>query len=283
MFCVCSLGSFMLRSIAVFFLHTDDLLTKDYTYDQKFTVSTTTKSGLTFTTRGAKHRNAFFGDVTTSFKNKNITTELKVDTQSNIFATVVVDDCAPGAKAVFSFTIPDHHSGKIELQYCHEYGSVTGGIGLTSSPIVEATGCVGSDGFAFGGEMAFDTALGCLTKYNAAVGFTKPDFSASLIVADKGDLLKASYLHTVSPTTKTTVAAEIAHKISKNENTFTVGGLYELDTITMLKTRMNNHGKLAALLQHEWRPKSLLTISGEVDTKALDKHAKIGLAFSLKP
>jgi voltage-dependent anion channel protein 2 len=96
--------------------------------------------------------------------------------------------------------------------------------------------------------------------------------------ADKGDLLKASYLHT-----KTTVAAEIAHKISKNENTFTVGGLYELDTITMLKTRMNNHGKLAALLQHEWRPKSLLTISGEVDTKALDKHAKIGLAFSLKP
>ncbi|CAK9195233.1 unnamed protein product [Sphagnum troendelagicum] len=262
---------------------TKDLLTKDYTYDQKFIVSTTTESGLTFTTRGAKHRNAFFGDVTTSFKNKNITTELKVDTQSNIFATVVVDDCAPGAKAVFSFTIPDHHSGKIELQYCHEYGSVTGGIGLTSSPIVEATGCVGSDGFAFGGEMAFDTALGCLTKYNAAVGFTKPDFSASLIVADKGDLLKASYLHTVSPTTKTTVAAEIAHKISKNENTFTVGGLYELDTITMLKTRMNNHGKLAALLQHEWRPKSLLTISGEVDTKALDKHAKIGLAFSLKP
>ncbi|CAK9195528.1 unnamed protein product [Sphagnum jensenii] len=262
---------------------TKDLLTKDYTYDQKFTVSTTTESGLTFTTRGAKYRNDFFGDVTTSFKNKNITTELKVDTQSNIFATVMVDDCAPGAKAVFSFTIPDHHSGKIELQYCHEYGSVTGGIGLTSSPIVEATGCVGSDGFAFGGEMAFDTALGCLTKYNAGVGFTKPDFSASLIVADKGDLLKASYLHTVSPTTKTTVAAEIAHKISQNENTFTVGGLYELDTITMLKTRMNNHGKLAALLQHEWRPKSLLTISGEVDTKALDKHAKIGLAFSLKP
>ncbi|KAH9550932.1 hypothetical protein CY35_10G097600 [Sphagnum magellanicum] len=262
---------------------TKDLLTKDYTYDQKFIVSTTTESGLTFTTRGAKHRDAFFGDVTTSFKNKNITTELKVDTQSNIFATVVVDDCAPGAKAVFSFTIPDHHSGKIELQYCHEYGSVTGGIGLTSTPIVEATGCIGSDGFAFGGEMAFDTALGCLTKYNAGVGFTKPDFSASLIVADKGDLLKASYLHTVSPTTKTTVAAEIAHKISKNENTFTVGGLYELDTITMLKTRMNNHGKLAALLQHEWRPKSLLTISGEVDTKALDKHAKIGLAFSLKP
>ncbi len=101
--------------------------------------------------------------------------------------------------------------------------------------------------------------------------------------ADKGDTLKASYLHTVSPVSRTTVAAEIAHKISKNENIFTVGGLYELDVLTTVKARLNNHGKLAALLQHEWRPKSLVTISGEVDTKALDKSAKMGLAVSLKP
>lgn len=79
------------------------------------------------------------------------------------------------------------------------------------------------------------------------------------------------------------MAAEIAHRFSKNENTFTVGGLYELDTLTTVKARLNNHGKLAALLQHEWRPKSLVTLSGEVDTKSLDKTAKIGLALALKP
>lgn len=79
------------------------------------------------------------------------------------------------------------------------------------------------------------------------------------------------------------MAAEIAHRFSKNENTFTVGGLYELDTLTTVKARLNNHGKLAALLQHEWRPKSLITFSGEVDTKSLDKTAKIGLALALKP
>jgi voltage-dependent anion channel protein 2 len=107
--------------------------------------------------------------------------------------------------------------------------------------------------------------------------------AGDLCRADKGDTLKASYLHTVSPTSRTTVAAEIAHKISKNENTFTVGGLYELDILTTVKARLNNHGKVAALLQHEWRPKSLVTISGEVDTKALDKSAKLGLAIALKP
>jgi voltage-dependent anion channel protein 2 len=56
-----------------------------------------------------------------------------------------------------------------------------------------------------------------------------------------------------------------------------------LDVLTTVKARLNNHGKVAALLQHEWRPKSLVTISGEVDTKALEKAAKMGLAISLKP
>jgi voltage-dependent anion channel protein 2 len=46
---------------------------------------------------------------------------------------------------------------------------------------------------------------------------------------------------------------------------------------------LNNYGKVSALIQNEWRPKSLFTISGEVDTKAIEKSAKVGLALSLKP
>jgi voltage-dependent anion channel protein 2 len=260
-----------------------DLLTKDYTYDHKFVVATTTQSGLAFTSNAVKRGEALLADVTTSFKNKNITADVKVDTKSNIITTITVDEFAPGAKSIFSFTIPDHNSGKLELQYRQDYAAITGKVGLTPSPIVEATGVVGSDGFAVGGELAFDTASGNITKYSAGLNVIKPDFNASLTLADKGDTLKASYLHTVSPVSRTTVAAEIVHKISKNENTFTVGGLYELDVLTTVKARLNSHGKVAALLQHEWRPKSLVTISGEVDTKALEKAAKMGLAISLKP
>lgn len=46
---------------------------------------------------------------------------------------------------------------------------------------------------------------------------------------------------------------------------------------------MTNAGKVSALIQHEWRPRSLFTISGEVDTKSIDKSAKVGLALALKP
>ena len=45
---------------------------------------------------------------------------------------------------------------------------------------------------------------------------------------------------------------------------------------------MNNVGKASALVQHECRPKSFFTVSGEVDTKVIEKTAKVGLALALK-
>jgi len=115
------------------------------------------------------------------------------------------------------------------------------------------------------------------------LSFSKPDFVSSLTLTGKGDTLKASYLHTVSPLTKTAVGAEISHSFSRSENTFTIGTQHALDPLTTVKGRLNNYGKAAALLQHEWRPKSFVTLSGEVDTKALHNSAKVGLSLILKP
>ncbi|CAM6087181.1 unnamed protein product [Calypogeia fissa] len=260
-----------------------DLINKDYTYDQKFTVSTATSAGLNFTTTGTKRGEGFAADISTNFKQGNISADVKFDTKSNILATVTVDEFTAGAKSIFSFTIPDHKSGKVEVLYAHDNVGITSSIGLTPNPHVDVTAVIGSEGLVLGGEVGYDTASGLLTKYNAAVGFTKPDFSTAVHLVDKGDVVKASYLHLVNPASRTQIAAEIAHRFSKNENTFTVGGLYGLDPLTTIKGRLNNHGKLATLLQHEFRPKSLVTISGEVDTKSLDKSAKIGLALALKP
>lgn len=82
---------------------------------------------------------------------------------------------------------------------------------------------------------------------------------------------------------KSAAVGEISRKLSTNENTFTVGGMYAVDNLTMLKAKLNNHGKLFALLQHEIIPKSMLTIASEFDTKALDKTPKLGLSLALKP
>ncbi|KAI8003301.1 hypothetical protein LOK49_LG08G02507 [Camellia lanceoleosa] len=100
---------------------------------------------------------------------------------------------------------------------------------------------------------------------------------------DKGDSLNASYYHTVNPLTKTAVGVEVIHSFSSSVNTITIGTQHSLDPLTTVKARVNNTGKASALIQHEWRPKSLFTISGEVDTKSIDKGAKFGLALALKP
>jgi len=260
-----------------------DLLTKDYNYDQKFAVATYSDDGLGITSTGMNKGGLFCGDIATLYKYQKSTIDVKVDTNSNISTTITIDEVIPGAKTVFSFKLPDDKSGKLEVQYLHEHVGLSSSIGLTPKPVVDFSTAIGSDVFTVGGEVGFDTSSGLFTKYNAGIGITKPEFSAAVIFADKGDTLKASYLHELNPITKTCFAAEISRKFSANQNTFTVGSSYALDPLTTMKTRLNNHGKLGTVLQHEWKPKSLITLSSEFDTKALDKSPKIGLALAYKP
>ncbi|KAG2707274.1 hypothetical protein I3760_05G140700 [Carya illinoinensis] len=260
-----------------------DLLYKDYQSDHKFTITTYTSTGVAITSTGVKKGDLFLADVSTQLKNKNITTDIKVDTNSNLLTTVTVDEPAPGLKTIFSFIVPDQRSGKVELQYQHEYAGISTSLGLTANPIVNFSGVVGNNVVALGTDLSFDTASGNFTKLNAGLSYTQSDLIAALTVNDKGDTLNASYYHTVSPLTNTAVGAELSHSFSSNENTLTIGTQHALDPLTSVKARANNYGRASALIQHEWRPKSLFTISGEVDTRAIEKSAKIGLALALKP
>ncbi|KAJ1443705.1 Porin, eukaryotic type [Sesbania bispinosa] len=235
------------------------------------------------TSSGTRKGELFVADVNTQLKNKNITTDIKVDTDSNLFTTIIVNEPAPGLKAIFSFKVPDQRSGKVELQYLHDYAGISSSIGLTANPIVNFSGVIGTNVLALGADLTFDTKSGELTKSNAGLSFTKDDLIASLTVNDKGDALNASYFHVVNPLTATAVGAEVTHRFSTNENTLTLGTQHALDPLTTVKARVNNFGRASALIQHEWRPKSFFTISGEVDTKAIEKSAKVGLALALKP
>ncbi|KAL3501331.1 hypothetical protein ACH5RR_035780 [Cinchona calisaya] len=260
-----------------------DLLYKDYQGDHKFTITTYTSAGVAITSSGTKKGELFLADVNTQLKNKNITTDLKVDTNSKVFTTITIDEPAPGLKTIFSFVVPDQRSGKVELQYSHEYAGISTSIGLNANPIVNFSGVAGNNKLALGTDLSFDTATGNFTKCNAGLSFTNSDLIAALTLNDKGDSLTASYYHSVKPLTNTAVGAELSHSFSSNENSLTIGTQHSLDPFTTVKARVNNYGKASALIQHEWRPKSLFTISGEVDTRAIEKSAKIGLAIALKP
>jgi len=201
-----------------------------------------------------------------------------------VVTTITVPELyTPGLKGVLSLPFPYQKStpGKAELQYLHPHVGINGSVGLNPNPLVNVSGVVGSKALAFGVDVAFDTASGDFTKYNAGMSHTNEDLTASLTVNNKGNTLAASYYHQVKGSTA--VGGEIAHIFSSNENTITIGAQHELDPLTTVKGRYNNYGIASGLVQHAWRPKSLFTFSTEIDTKALEKSPKFGLALSLKP
>ncbi|MBA0707395.1 hypothetical protein Golax_019443 [Gossypium laxum] len=120
-------------------------------------------------------------------------------------------------------------------------------------------------------DISFDTKTGNFTKFKARLSFTNTDLIASLALNEKGDSVNASYYHIVNPSTNTIVGVEVTHSFSTNVNTITMGTQHALDPLTTIKARVNNTGKVSALIQHEWRLKSLFTIFGKVDTKSIDK------------
>ncbi|TKY58801.1 Mitochondrial outer membrane protein porin of 36 kDa [Spatholobus suberectus] len=260
-----------------------DLLFKDYQNDHKFTITTYTSTGVEITSTGVRKGEIYLADVSTKLKNKNITTDVKVDTNSNLRTTITVDEPAPGLKTIFSFIFPDQKSGKVELQYLHEYAGISTSIGLTANPIVNFSGVVGNNLVSVGTDLSFDTASGNFTKYNAGLNISHTDLIASLTLNDKGDNLNASYYHIVSPLTNTAVGAELSHSFSSNENMLTIGTQHALDPLTLLKARVNNYGRTSALIQHDWTPRARFSLVGEVDTGAIGKSAKLGLAVALKP
>lgn len=261
-----------------------DLLTRDYISDQKFSVSTSSETGVILTSTAVKKGGLSTGDVAALYKYKNTLIDVKFDTESNIVTKLTITDIVPSTKTIVSFKVPDYNSGKLEVQYFHHHATFTTAVALNQqTPAIDVSATIGTPTFALGAEAGYETSSGKLTKYTAGISVAKPDASASIVLGDKGDTIRASYVHHLDLLKKSAAVGEISRRFSTNENTFTVGGQYAIDNLTVVKAKLNNHGKLGALLHHEIIPKSLLTLASEFDTKALDKTPKFGLSLALKP
>ncbi|MBA0792553.1 hypothetical protein Gohar_017045, partial [Gossypium harknessii] len=152
---------------------------------------------------------------------------------------------------------------------------ISSSIGLAANPIVNFSGVLGTNVLALGIDISFDMKTENFTKCNAGLSFTNADLNASLalhmIMNEKGDSVNASYYHILNSLTNTTFGAEVTHSLFTNVNTITVGTQHVLDSLTTIKASVNCDGKASALIQHEWRPKSLFTNFGKMDTKSNDK------------
>ncbi|MCD7448780.1 hypothetical protein HAX54_045994 [Datura stramonium] len=236
-----------------------DLLTKDYSYDQKFTFSVPSSSGVGITATGVKKDQIFVGDISTQYNLGSTVVDIKVDTYSNVEQIALLLRPAiacpldnlicdheiylnswsqqsytgwrfQSTKVSVGFNIPDHKA--FDVQYLHQRAAINSSIGLNPSPLLELSAAIGSKDLA---QMELR------------------------------------------------VAAEMIHRLDTYENSFSIGSSHKVDPLTSVKTRFSDNGKVAMLCQREWRPKSLITFSAEYDMKARNSVPKLGLALALKP
>ncbi|KAL5788076.1 hypothetical protein ACOSP7_005025 [Xanthoceras sorbifolium] len=257
-----------------------DLLTKGYVKDDVFSISTRSSIGVVSTlTTAVKHGRHSTSNIAATYK--NATVDVKFDSKSHLSTTLSFrEKFSPSTKTLFTLKLPDHSSSELKIQYFHEKAALASSFVLKQSPAVVISAVIGNPRIAFGVEAEYKTTR-CFTKYDAAIHVANPKCNASIILANKGDLLKASYMHRFHQPTRIAVAAEITRRFSTKENSLTIGGSYEVDRKTTLKVKVNNHGSLNTLLLYKIRTKSSLSISGEFDTKGLDKTPRIGLAAAL--
>ncbi|XP_056695681.1 mitochondrial outer membrane protein porin of 36 kDa-like [Spinacia oleracea] len=143
------------------------------------------KLNQAITSTGTKKGELFLADVSTKLTNKNITTDVKVDTNSNIallsmnilFYIIGIYCNLIPTSLLFPSSAPS-----VELQYLHEYAGISTSLGLTANPIVNFSGVFGNSTLALGTDLSFDTASGNFTKCNAGLSFTNDDLIASVNV-----------------------------------------------------------------------------------------------------
>uniref|UniRef100_J3L3G9 Uncharacterized protein n=1 Tax=Oryza brachyantha TaxID=4533 RepID=J3L3G9_ORYBR len=250
-----------------------DLLYKDFSTGQKFSLTTCSKNGLAITTASTRKHKAIFSKIQTQLKN------------NNMFTTITTERLPiPGLKKIISFPIPyQQTAGKVELQYLDDYAGISLGVGLNSKPLVNLSCVFGNKTVAVGADVAFDSSTEDFTEYNAGLKFTTPDLAAALMLINKGESLAASYYQLVNEESGSAVGGELTHSFSRKKNSFAIGALHALDPLTTVKIRYSSRGMIGALIKHEWRPKTSFTLSTQVDTNAINKAPEVGLAVALKP
>ncbi|KAI4389869.1 hypothetical protein MLD38_002043 [Melastoma candidum] len=203
---------------------------------------------------------------------------------TELLANITVTDTLPSTKAVASIKLPDYIDRKLGAQYFHQHAIATFIAASTfcESPVLDASVTIGTPatGFWCGDQLFF--RLQQVREVQFGFTMTKPSYNASAILFVEYFWLFCLDCDGFAKLGLGAVVGEICRTISRNENALTVGCSHDIDPHTILTAKLNNHGGLRVLLQHELKPKSFLTISGSFDTKALRKCPKFGLGLSVK-
>ncbi|KAI8927953.1 eukaryotic porin/Tom40 [Entophlyctis helioformis] len=269
----------------------NDLVSKDYPVGSaKLEVNTTTPNNIKFTVSGNKDNKS--GAIASELKAKYTDksrglTFTETWTTTNVLGAELEleDSLAKGLKLnLIGSLLPEKgtKNAKAGLEYKQDYVFTRSSLDLFKGPTILADAVVGNNGFIVGAEVAYDVSDAKVQKYSAAAGYIAPQYTISLIAANKFNLFSASYHHKVNAKVEAGAKATW-NKLADSNVAIEVGTKYVLDRDAYLKAKVDNTGRLGLGYTQVLRPGIKLSLGGLFDTTRLqnDVH-KVGLSLTLE-
>ncbi len=185
---------------------------------------------------------------------------------------------APGLKVALSGSIPDKASGKLSFDYTSDLYVLKGNLGLSATPKAEVSIGVGHSGVNLGAEAGYCTKSSDVTKWSIGAAYAMADAKCSLLVVDKGDTVKAGYVHSLSH--NTSVGGEVIRKLGAGTTTFTLGAAHKLESGGSAKAKIDNAGLASVHYETELTSKSKAAFTVQFDSMNLNKAAAVGMSFA---
>eukprot|EP00286_Rhodomonas_abbreviata_P003768 CAMPEP_0181343146 /NCGR_PEP_ID=MMETSP1101-20121128/31423_1 /TAXON_ID=46948 /ORGANISM="Rhodomonas abbreviata, Strain Caron Lab Isolate" /LENGTH=191 /DNA_ID=CAMNT_0023454741 /DNA_START=71 /DNA_END=642 /DNA_ORIENTATION=+ len=177
-----------------------DLLSREYFFDKKFKLTSKASNGVKFTTEGCLAPKSASGSLSASFGTslKGLTVDkLAVTTAGRFKGEASLSDALPGTKLVIKGEDGGgkNPSGKLDVQYTKDALRVDTSLDFTDGPTVHTAATYGYKQYLVGAELKYNTMLDdkgspAVEDYNAVLGYTQADVSASVKTANKAQVFK---------------------------------------------------------------------------------------------
>jgi hypothetical protein len=285
-----------------------DLQKKKFDFDNIVKIVNKTDFGLTLTTQGIFGKTDIAGKVKGEYKDKSFgEAEGEVDTKSGkVWGKGVFNKLVQNVKltaqggfdpASKDPLVKESWSVKAEAEYRYGNKSTTtasvlvGESNNATAAVIEVAEVIGFEGVSVGGQVKLrpDQAEP-LQDYNVGAQWEKKNFTAALTSEYQGDVIRASWYHTVNATL--VLGAEIISdeydRLAKPEDprrrVLNFVSQYQIDVDTLAKLRANQYGEVGAVIEHRLaNPKVLIGAAAQYKLKGTSSFVadKFGLSVSL--
>jgi predicted regulator of Ras-like GTPase activity (Roadblock/LC7/MglB family) len=215
--------------------------------------------------------------------------EVNCSTRGDLKGQATLDKLFKGLKVILSGGHGDlagkepGFGAKASAEYSQDFFSSTLDVTVNpekSSGKVDASVVIGFDGLSVGGEVKTtvnNEANFDLADHNFGVQYAKDDFIAALKTSCRGDIVTASYHHTISKEQQ--AAGQFVYNPdgeASQQKVFTIGCEHQLDKDTTIKGMLDSNGNLSTFIQHSLAsPKVQLGLSSIFKLDASNTSASL--------